>query len=112
MTKLARGQHGKFVAKSDEHREVRSLRLTKKVWDALGSAAEMQSVTRADLIEQLTEQGQGSLSQKELTLQQVKDAIAKIIDDPRVTRNGRDKGSVRRALETLLDSLSQPCNTR
>lgn len=106
MAKLARGKHGKFATKSGEYREVRSLRLTDKAWEALGVAAETQAMTRADLIEQLTDQGQLLPDPKELGLQHVKDAVTKIIDDPHVTRNGKDRGAVRRALEALLNYLS------
>ncbi len=50
-----RNTEGKFVKKSDERREVRSLRLTGTVWEALGKAAEERCITRADLIEYLVE---------------------------------------------------------
>ena len=106
MVKLVRGKHGKFAAKSDEYREVRSLRLTPKAWDALGSIAEMQSITRADLIEKLAECGQILPSHQGVSLHQIEDAIGKIVEDPQITRNGKDRGAVKRALEALLHCLS------
>lgn len=52
MTRV-RGNKGKFVQKSDEHRHVRSLRVTNSTWSELGHIAEDFSITRADLIEKL-----------------------------------------------------------
>ena len=101
-----RGEHGQFIFKSDEYREIRSLRLTNKAWESLRIAAEIQSMTRADLIEKLAEYDQLSLGQQKLSLQQIENAITKIINDPQVTRNGKDRGSVKRALDALLKYLS------
>jgi hypothetical protein len=55
MSKQERRDDGKFAAKSNEIRQVRSIRLTDKAWDNLGKLAELRSITRADLIEELTE---------------------------------------------------------
>ena len=108
MTKLVRGQHGKFVAKSDAHREVRSIRLTNTTWQQLGEVADAQSLTRADLIEQLTESRafDQAIPTNGLSLAQVDDAIACVLNDPIVTRHGKDRGSVRRALEALRNALA------
>lgn len=48
-----RSESGKFIAQSEERREVRSLRLTDSTWKALGDTASQQGITRADLIEKL-----------------------------------------------------------
>ena len=48
-----RGQEGKFVQKSNQRREVRSLRLTDSAWNKLGELAEAQEMTRGDFIEKL-----------------------------------------------------------
>jgi vacuolar-type H+-ATPase subunit I/STV1 len=50
---MPRDAQGKFVLKNDEHRSVRSLRLTDTTWTALGVIAESLSLTRADLLEQM-----------------------------------------------------------
>ena len=42
---------GKFALKSDDYREVRSLRLTDDTWKALGIASECLGKTRADYLE-------------------------------------------------------------
>ncbi|MFB2834105.1 hypothetical protein [Floridanema evergladense] len=56
-TQQQRDVNGKFTSKSLEYREVRSIRLTDKVWEALGNIAQERSITRADLIEELVERG-------------------------------------------------------
>jgi predicted DNA-binding ribbon-helix-helix protein len=108
MAKQKRNGCGQFAAKSDTSREVRSIRLTEATWQQLGEVAEAQSLTRADLIEQLTESGAlGQMAPTSgLSLQQVDAAIAQILNDPIVTRHGKDRGSVRRALEALRNSLT------
>lgn len=51
MGQQGRNELGKFSAKSDEHRQVRSIRLTDTAWNALGEIADSRCITRADLIE-------------------------------------------------------------
>ncbi len=46
-----RSKEGKFVQKSHELREVRSLRLTNSTWEKLGNLAKEAGITRADIIE-------------------------------------------------------------
>lgn len=108
MSKQGRGEHGRFVAKSDQPREVRSLRLTDTAWEKLGSAANLRCITRSDLIEELIESGvlDKQPTSGGMSLQQVEAAISQILTDPVVTRNGKDRGSVKRALEALLKQLS------
>lgn len=108
MTVHTRNNQGRFTAKSDENREVRSLRLTETTWQRLGELANRRHITRADLIEQAVESE--LLSQLpaagESSLQQVAAAINRVLNDPKVTRNGKDRGSVKRALHALLEHLS------
>lgn len=56
MVKQERQEQGKFTAKSDEPREVRSIRLTATAWNTLGEIASSRGNTRADLIEELVAQ--------------------------------------------------------
>lgn len=60
-----RSETGKFIAQSEERREVRSLRLTDSTWKALGDTADRQGVTRADLIEKLVGEGLLAIQTKE-----------------------------------------------
>jgi hypothetical protein len=53
---MPRDSQGKFALKNDEHRCVRSLRLTDTTWMALGKEAESLSLTRADYLEQIFRQ--------------------------------------------------------
>jgi len=108
MGKQKRSDQGKFVSKSDEYRQVKSLRLTDKTWKALGSVADSQSITRADLIEQAVDTGllEQSIVVNGVNLQRIEKAVVQVLNDPLVTRNGRDKGSIKRALEALIQRLS------
>lgn len=48
---LKRNIQGKFALKSDDYRQVRSLRLTDETWKAIGIASECLGLTRADYLE-------------------------------------------------------------
>lgn len=50
---MQRDAQGKFALKNDEHRSVRSLRLTDTIWSAMGVKAESYGITKADLLEQI-----------------------------------------------------------
>jgi len=120
MAKQGRTQGGKFAPKSNEPRSVRTVRLTDSAWTKLGEIAGSRGITRADLLEEqikcfpIDQIGQLNLfddrpaetgSSQGVNLQQVEAAIAQTIDDPQVTRKGKDRGSVKRALEALLKRL-------
>jgi hypothetical protein len=57
--KRFRDQKGKFRLKNSDYRQVRSLRLTDSTWKALGDTAESNSLSRADLLENLVKQNKG-----------------------------------------------------
>lgn len=106
--KQGRQEKGRFASKSNEYRAVRSLRLTETTWETLGSAADSRCITRADLIEQLVESGVLDAEQQStsgLDIHAVEQAVTQILNNPTVTRNGKDRGSVRRALDALLKAL-------
>lgn len=106
MSAQSRSEHGRFASKSDEPREVRSIRLTDSVWQKLGEIADSRCITRADLIEELAQSIVLDQESTGLSLQQVEDEAAQVLNDSAVTRNGKDRGSVRRALEALINRLS------
>ena len=58
--KRKRDLQGKFTLKDDDYRQVRSLRLTDATWKAWGIAAECLGLSRADLLENLVKQNQGT----------------------------------------------------
>ncbi len=70
MTQQYRSKQGKFLSKSEENRQVRSIRLTNRAWDGLGRLASIQCITRADLIEDWFKNGSFALNDyiKELEL--------------------------------------------
>jgi macrodomain Ter protein organizer (MatP/YcbG family) len=106
-----RNESGQFAAKSEEYRHVRSIRLTDTTWEKIGFAAERRRITRADLIEQMAEDGvfDGELKSSELSSDsfqdEIKAAIEEILSDSTVTRGGKDRGAVKRGLQALLNRL-------
>lgn len=57
MKRFKRRKDGRFKAKSTEDRKVRSIRATDSAWESLGDLADSQNMSRADLVEQLIEDG-------------------------------------------------------
>ncbi len=103
-----RTEGGQFAPKSEDYRHVRSIRLTDKTWEKIGCAAEAKQVTRADLIEQMAEDGvfdQSAVCANALDSSQLIAAIESVMSNPDVTRKGKDRGAVKRALEALLSCL-------
>jgi hypothetical protein len=110
MTEQGRTKGGKFAQKSEELRYVRSLRLTDSTWKTLGMVAIQRGITRADLLEELVEQGIISSTQKSIKPEkkavELEQLVNQVLADPSVTRNGKDRGAVKRGLEALLKLLS------
>ena len=52
-TMQRRNRKGQFDKKSDSKREVKTIRVTDEVWNKFGEMASQQSITRADLLEQI-----------------------------------------------------------
>jgi predicted DNA-binding ribbon-helix-helix protein len=121
MAKQGRSQGGKFAPKSEEPRSVRTMRLTDAAWEKLGEIADSRGITRADLIEEWVEQPASEqvrqlaifdehlvniTSEERINLQEIEAAIAHILDDPVITRKGKDRSSIKRALQALHDLFS------
>ena len=49
-----RNKKGQFGRKSESDRKVRSIRATDEAWEKFGEMAAQRSITRADLLEQMT----------------------------------------------------------
>jgi predicted DNA-binding ribbon-helix-helix protein len=107
MSAQERSKAGRFAPKSTELREVRTIRLTNTTWEKLGAAADSRCITRADLIEQLVKSGalDAQPPASGIDFHHIEQAVTQILDDSTVTRNGKDRGSVRRALDALLKIL-------
>jgi hypothetical protein len=58
--KRKRDIQGKFTLKDDDYRQVRSLRLTDATWTSWGIEAECLGLSRADLLENLVKENQGT----------------------------------------------------
>lgn len=107
-----RTSNGRFTLKSHNKRKMRSLRLTDPTWEKIGAIAQSRCITRADLIEDLVETGvisqnsspKISLIRSQL-LAEIEQVMNRILEDPNVTRKGKDKGAVRRTLEALQKSF-------
>ena len=106
-----RTEQGKFAPKSEEYRQVRSIRLTDKTWQKIGFVADKRCITRADLIEQMAEDGifddetHEQQSFQENLLSKIKATVEEILNDPTITRGGKDRGAVKRGLHSLLSRL-------
>lgn len=106
-----RTEAGQFAPKSETPRHVRSIRLTDATWEKLGFAADKRCITRADLIEQMAEDGlfdvesDDTLASPGVSTSRIEELIEQISSDPSITRGGKDKGAVRRGLQALLSHL-------
>lgn len=104
-----RTEEGKFAPKSNEPRHVRTIRLTDTTWGKMGYAADKRRITRADLVEQMAEDGvfddePGSTQLScAISLNEIEAAIEEILSDTAVTRGGKDKGAVKRGLQALCN---------
>jgi hypothetical protein len=106
-----RTEGGKFAPKSSQPRHVRTIRLTDITWEKIGYAADKRRITRADLVEQMAEDGvfdddevNEQDSSKSL-LNDIELIVQDVLNDPTVTRNGKDRGAVKRSLQALLSRL-------
>ena len=101
MSQQERNEAGKFAAKSNEMRQVRSIRLTDTTWDKLGGLANHRGITRADLVETWMEGEYFELLNKvqkmELELQTFKTNSIQLSKD---------------TLENLNNTANQRCITR
>ncbi len=106
-----RQEGGKFAPKSDEPRHVRSIRLTDTTWAKIGAAADKRRITRADLVEQMAEDGvfdneiKITQSSRADLVHEIEVLIEEILSDSVVTRGAKDRGAVKRGLQALLSRL-------
>jgi predicted DNA-binding ribbon-helix-helix protein len=106
-----RTEGGKFAPKSEEYRRVRSIRLTDTTWEKMGHAADKRRITRADLVEQMAEDGVFDGDTDDIKLSgdnlrnEIENLVTQVLSDPTVTRGGKDKGAVKRGLQALLKMI-------
>ncbi|MFL9458134.1 hypothetical protein AB0758_44815 [Tolypothrix bouteillei VB521301_2] len=95
---LKRDIQGKFALKSDDYRQVRSLRLTDETWKALGMAAECLGMSRSDYLEQLMrENASPSITRKKEPIDR---ALATVVEPTTTPQQVA-------TLETLRDQVLQ-----
>ena len=91
-----RDKKGRFDKKSDAGRKVRSIRVTDETWEKFGEMANQQSITRADLLEQMVN-NQASLSSDQIKI--LKEALKL-----KANAGGAIKKKIREALMLFISS--------
>lgn len=103
--KRDRDDGGRFAAKSDEERRVRSVRATDETWDKFGEMAESKGMTRADLLEAIAEEGEDSDEDSESALDSdTLDEVAELLREALTLKpnaGGAIKVKIREALELM-----------
>lgn len=102
MSEQDRGDRGRFAAKGDVSRAVRSIRLTDTTWEALGEKADDHDMSRADYLEALAAgevewDSEGSESNHDFD----PDEVAEILQDALVLKanaGGKIKARIKDAL--------------
>lgn len=118
VTKVKRKRdiQGKFTLKDDDYRQVRSLRLTDATWKAWGIAAESLGLSRADLLENLVKQNQGTfpsldpekpVAQTQITLNQdeLKKKVAQVLAQLRLGKQASRYKLVEKNLNILIELI-------
>jgi hypothetical protein len=103
-SKRIHASDGKFAPKPTV-RQVRSLRATDEVWEQFKSLAQQRGLNPADYLEWAVTSGSLSphSAPKPVDLDSL---VAQLLNDPTVTRDGKDRGSCRRALLAMVAALT------
>ena len=115
--KRKRDLQGKFTLKEDDYRQVRSLRLTDATWKAWGIAAECLGLSRADLLENLVKQNQGTFPsvyfekpvlKTKITLNQdeLNQKVAQVLAELRLGKQASNYKLVEKSLNRLIELIS------
>jgi predicted DNA-binding protein len=106
--KRDRGDGGKFLAKSDDERHVRSIRATDETWEVFGELAASRGQTRADLLETLMESGSDEI--ESAVDQDTLDEVVELLKEGltiKANTGGAIKQRIRSALEILGEELDE-----
>jgi hypothetical protein len=117
--KRQRDVQGKFTLKGDDYRQVRSLRLTDATWKAWGITAECLGLSRADLLEKLIKQNQGSFPsvypektrlKTNLTLNQddLNKKVHQVLAELRLGKQASSYKLVQKSLNRLIELILSP----
>ena len=121
VTKVKRRRdiQGKFALKDDDYRRVRSLRLTDGTWKAWGIAAECLGFSRADLLENLVKQNQGTFpslypekpvlkTKTTLNQDELKKKVAQVLAELRLGKQASNYKLVQKNLNRLIELILSP----
>lgn len=114
--KRKRDIQGKFTLKDDDYRQVRSLRLTDATWKSWGIAAECLGLSRADLLENLVKQNQGTFpsiySEKpilktniSLNKDELNKKVAQVLAELRLGKQASSYKLVQKSLNRLIELI-------
>jgi hypothetical protein len=115
--KRKRDIQGKFTLKDDDYRQVRSLRLTDATWTSWGIAAECLGLSRADLLENLVKENQGTFpfvysekprSKTDITLNQeeLNKKVPQVLVELRLGKQASSYKLVQKSLNRLIELIS------
>jgi uncharacterized lipoprotein YajG len=110
---MDRDNGGKFTAKGDEPRKVRSFRLTDSTYDAISEQAENLDLSKGDYLEKLNDDGVFTGEDSETSTENIQEVLNHVLhgllddlyDDNALQIGSKDKAPVKRYLQTLLDNL-------
>lgn len=115
MAMRERNDSGQFEPKGDEPRILRSIRLTDTCWEKLGEVATERSISRADILESMVEDGYlddyQATDEDDIKLSIIED-IQGILEglelhgDNELEINSKDKAAGRRVLTALIEYLT------
>ena len=114
--KRKRDIQGKFSLKDDDYRQVRSLRLTDATWKAWGIAAECLGLSRADLLEKLVKQNQGTFpysnpekprlkTKIDLEKDELNSLAAQVLTELRLGKQASNYKLVQKSLNRLIELI-------
>ncbi len=105
------------MLKDDDYRQVRSLRLTDATWTSWGIAAECLGLSRADLLENLVKQNQGTFpsvySEKPVpktkitfNKDELNQKVAQVLTELRLGKQASNYKLVEKSLNRLIELIS------
>ena len=117
--KRKRDIQGKFTLKDDDYRQVRSLRLTDATWKSWGIAAECLGLSRADLLENLVKENQGtflsistekpiSKTDRILNQEELNQKVAQVLAELRLGKQAANYKLVQKSLNRLIELIRSP----
>ena len=112
---MERDNGGKFTAKGDEPRKVRSFRLADSTYEAISGVAESLDMSKGDYLEKLNDDGVFTDSNNKTSVENVQETFNSVIhglledlyDENELEIVSKDKAAVKRCLEKILANLDE-----